>query len=159
LVEIYDLNEAAASKLGNVATRAFVNTGGDIVIGGFILGNGSSNDKIVVRGIGPSLTQFGVPDALANPMLELRDSGGTLLIANDDWQSNPAQAAELMALNLAPTDALESALVATLAPGAYTALLSGVNNGTGNALVEVYDNPVAGTPAPTSTAARAIGAL
>jgi hypothetical protein len=150
LVEIYDLDQAAASKLGNIATRAFVSTGNDIVIAGFILGNGASNDTIVVRGIGPSLTDFGVPNALANPTLSLRNSDGAVVRANDDWQDDAAQAAALSALNLAPTNALESAMVESLAPGAYTALLAGLNDGTGVGLVEVYDNPVAGRSAPRS---------
>ena len=154
LVEIYDLDQAVASKLGNISTRAFVNTGNDIVIAGFILGNGTGDDKVVVRGIGPSLTAFGVPNALADPTLELRNSDGALLVSNDDWQDDPVQAAELTALNLAPTNDLESGIVSTLAPGAYTALLAGLNNGTGVGLVEVYDNPVAvPTPTPTPGAA------
>ena len=97
MIEVYDLSQAVASKLGNISTRAFVNTGSDIVIAGFILGN-TTNDKIVVRGIGPSLTDFGVPNALANPTLELRNSNGVLLMANNDWQDNAAQAAELLPL-------------------------------------------------------------
>ena len=113
--------------------------GNDIVIAGFILGNHNGNDRIVVRGIGPSLTAFGVPNALANPTLELRDSNGALLVANNDWQDDPAQAAELTAAGLAPTNPLESGIAATLPPGLYTALLAGLNNGTGVGLVEVYD--------------------
>ena len=109
------------------------------MIAGFILGNNSGNDRIVVRGIGPSLTAAGVPDALADPTLELRDSNGALLIANNDWQDDPAQAAELTAAGLAPTNHLESGIAATLPPGLYTALLAGLNNGTGVGLVEVYD--------------------
>jgi hypothetical protein len=90
---------------------------------------------------GPSLAAGSFPanQVLANPVLELRDSNGTLLIANNDWQDNPAQAAELIADGLAPTNALESGITATLPPGLYTALLAGLNNGTGIGLVEVYD--------------------
>jgi hypothetical protein len=139
LVEVYDLSQAAASKLGNISTRAFVNTGDDIVIAGFILGGSSNNDSVALRGIGPSLTAAGVPNALANPTLELRDGNGALLVANNDWQDDPAQAAELTAAGLAPTNNLESGIAATLPPGLYTALLAGVNNTTGVALVEVYD--------------------
>jgi hypothetical protein len=80
-----------------------------------------------------------VPNPLANPILELRDSNGALLIANNDWQDDSAQAAELIAASLAPTNNLESAIAATLPPGQYTALLAGVNNSTGIGLVEVYD--------------------
>ncbi|HWM26693.1 MAG TPA: hypothetical protein VNP98_17890 [Chthoniobacterales bacterium] len=150
LIEVYDLDPAAASKLANISTRAFVQTGDDIVIAGFILGGGAGVDNVVVRGLGPSLTAAGVPTVLANPTLELRDDNGTLLISNDDWQDNPVQAAVISAVGLAPTNDLESAVAATLPPGPYTALLSGVGSGTGNGLVEVYDLG-AGTPFPTPT--------
>jgi hypothetical protein len=141
LIEVYDLSQAVPAKLANISTRAFVSSGDDIVIAGFILGNSpqASNDRIVVRGIGPSLTAFGVSAALANPTLELRDNNGALLLANNDWEDNPAQAAELIAAGLAPTNSLESGIAATLPPGSYTALLAGVNNGTGIGVVEVYD--------------------
>jgi hypothetical protein len=139
LVEVYDLSQAVLAKLANISTRAFVSTGDNIVIAGFMLGSHTGDDRIVVRGIGPSLTAAGVPNALANPTLELRDGNGALLIANNDWQDNPAQAAELTAAGLAPTNQLESGIAATLPPGLYTALLAGLNNGTGIGLVEVYD--------------------
>ena len=141
LVEVYDLDQVAPSKLANISTRALVNTGDDIVIAGFILGNHSGADRIVVRGIGPSLTAAGVPGALANPALELRNGNGVLLFSNNDWQDNPAQAAEIIAAGLAPTNDLESAIAATLPPGVYTALLAGENNsiGIGIGVVEVYD--------------------
>jgi hypothetical protein len=139
LVEVYDLSQAVLAKLANISTRAFVSTGDNIVIAGFVLGNNSGGDRIVVRGIGPSLTALGVPGALADPTLELRDSNGALLASNNDWQDNPAQAAELTAAGLAPTNNLESGIAATLPPGLYTALLAGMNNGTGIGLVEVYD--------------------
>jgi hypothetical protein len=139
LVEVYDLTPTALSKLGNISTRAFVDTGSNIVIAGFILGSHSGNDRIVVRGIGPSLTAAGVPNALADPTLELHDSNGVILASNNDWQDNPAQAAELIAAGLAPTNNLESGIAATLPPGLYTALLAGLNDSTGVGLVEVYD--------------------
>ncbi len=144
LVEVYDLDHTAASKLANISTRAFVSTGDNIVIAGFILGNGGGDDGVIVRGLGPSLTAAGVPDVLANPTLELRDSNGVLLFSNNDWQDNPAQAAIVTAAGLAPSDNLEAAIAATLPPGLYTALLAGLNNGTGVGLVEVYDR--GGTP-------------
>jgi uncharacterized repeat protein (TIGR01451 family) len=143
LVEVYDLTAAVPEKLANISTRAFVDTGDNIVIAGFILGSQNGTDRIVIRGIGPSLAVVGVINALADPRLELRNSDGTLLRANNNWQDNPAQAAELFAAGLAPTDNLESGIAATLSPGLYTALLAGVNNGTGIGLVEVYDR---GTP-------------
>jgi hypothetical protein len=139
LVEVYDDNPGAASKLANLSTRALIGTSNNIVIAGFILGGNGGNDRIVARGIGPSLTTFGVPNALANPTLELRDSNGALLIANNDWQDDSTQAAELTAAGLAPTNQLESGLAATLPPGAYTALLAGLNSGTGVGLIEIYD--------------------
>ena len=142
LVEIYDLDQSSTSKLGNLSTRAFVQTGNNVVIAGFIL-NGDGDDTIIARGIGPSLTPLGVPDALADPTLELRDVNG-LLIGNNDWQDDPAQAAQLMDAGLAPTNDLESGIVATLPPGLYTAVLSGRNNGTGVGLVEIYDLGQAG---------------
>ena len=88
---------------------------------------------------GRALVGLGVPNVLANPTLELRDSNGALVLANNDWQDDPAQAAEITAAGLAPGDTLESAIAATLPPGLYTALLAGLNNGTGVGLVEVYD--------------------
>jgi hypothetical protein len=138
LVEIYDLNQTAG-KLGNISTRAFVGAGGDITIAGFTLGNQSGDDRIAIRGIGPSLASSGVPNPLPDPTVELRNSSGTLIAANNDWQDDLAQAAELTARGLAPNDKLEAALIRTLAPGQYTALLSGVSNSTGIGLVEVYD--------------------
>ena len=139
LIEVYDISQTVDSKLANISTRALVGTGSDILIAGFILGAHTDDDRIVVRGIGPSLTTFGVPDALADPTLELRDSNGALILANNDWQDDPAQAAELTAAGLAPTSNLESGIATTLAPGTYTALLAGMNSGTGVGLVEVYD--------------------
>ena len=139
LVEVYDLSQAVLAKLGNISTRAFVSTGDNIVIGGFLLGGNTGNDRLVVRGIGPSLTVLGVANALANPTLELRNSDGAILIANNDWQDDPAQAAEIIAAGLAPSNPAESGIAATLPPGLYTALLAGLNNGTGVGLVEIYD--------------------
>ena len=142
LVEVYDLEAGAASKLANISTRAFVGTGDNVVIAGFMLGGNPSqagNDRIVVRGIGPSLGAAGVPNALADPTLQLRNSDGALVYANNDWQDDPAAAGELTAAGLAPTNPLESGIAATLPPGLYTALLGGLNSGTGVGLVEVYD--------------------
>ena len=141
LIEVYDLNQGVASKLANLSTRAFVSTGENIVIAGFLLSNYPGLDRVVVRGIGPSLAPGILPTSvvLANPTLELRDNNGALLIANNDWQDNPAQAAEITAAGLAPANNLESGIAATLPPGLYTALLAGLDNGTGIGVVEVYD--------------------
>jgi hypothetical protein len=139
LIEVYNLNQAASSRLDNISTRAFISTGDDIVIAGFILGGQSGPDRVIVRGIGPSLTTAGVPDALADPTLELHDNNGALLVANNDWQDDPIQASELTSAGLAPSSNLESGIVTNLPPGLYTALLAGGNNGSGIGLVEVYD--------------------
>jgi hypothetical protein len=138
LVEIYDLTPAADSKLGNLSTRAFIGVNQNIAIAGLMVRDGGLQDQIVVRGLGPSLASM-VSNALANPALELRNNNGSLLVSNNDWQDNPIQAQQITAAGLAPTNSLESALVAILPPGRYTALLVGNNNGTGNGVVEVYD--------------------
>jgi hypothetical protein len=160
LFEVYDITQGASSKLANLSTRAFVSTGGNIVIAGFTLGSNGGDESIVIRGLGPSLSAFGLSSVLANPSLELRDSNGVLLLANNDWQDNPAQAAELTAAGLAPADAKEAAIAAMLPPDVYTALMAGLNNTTGIGIVEVYDRnaapppscPPAPTPSPTPVA-------
>jgi hypothetical protein len=140
LVEVYDLSPTTG-KLGNISTRAFVVTGDSIVIAGMVLNSGSTLDRVIVRGIGPSLAPafFPASAVLANPTLELRDENGTLLLSNDDWQDNAAQAAEITASGLAPSNALESAIAASLPPGFYTVLLAGLNDVTGIGVVEIYD--------------------
>jgi hypothetical protein len=143
LIEIYDLAQNVDAKLGNLSTRAFVSTGDNIVIAGFLLSNNGSTalDHIIVRGIGPSLAPgtFPVSAVLADPTLELRDTNGALILANNDWQDNPVQAAELIAAGLAPSSNFESGISSTLSPGLYTALLAGRDFGTGIGVVEVYD--------------------
>jgi hypothetical protein len=145
LVEIYWAGGIPFEPLANISTRSVVGTGENIVIAGFILGGEiqgvplTGADRIVVRGLGPRLAIFGVENILEDPMLELRNNNGVLLMANDDWQDDPAQAAELTAAGLAFLHPLEAGLAVTLPPGAYTALLRGVSNGTGVGLVEVYD--------------------
>jgi hypothetical protein len=139
LVEIYDINQAASSQLGNISTRGFVQTGTNVMIGGFILGGATGNTRLAIRGIGPSLSQSGLSNVLANPTLELRNSNGALLVANDNWQDDPASAAALSANGFGLQNNLESGIFATLSPGAYTAILSGINGGTGLGLIEVYN--------------------
>jgi hypothetical protein len=139
LVEIYDLDPDIVPRIAELSTRALVGTGDDIVIAGFTLGGRSGDDRIAIRGIGPSLASSGVTNPLPDPKVELRNSSGTLVAANNDWQEDLSQAAELTARGLAPNDNREAALIRTLAPGQYTALLSGVNNSIGIGLVEVYD--------------------
>jgi len=154
LVEVFDLAQAADSKLGNISTRAFVSTGSDIMIAGFIVGGNTGDDRMILRGIGPSLSDFGVPNALADPTLELRDDNGALLRANDNWMDDPEQAAIITAAGLALSNNLESGIAATLPPGQYTALLAGLNGGTGNGLVEAYD---LGGGAPIVTPTPSVG--
>jgi uncharacterized repeat protein (TIGR01451 family) len=141
LIELYDLSPDAASNLENISTRAFADTGNNIVIAGMVLGEGTTLDSLVVRGIGPSLAPafFPASAVLANPTLELRDENGTLILTNDDWQDNPVQAAAITAAGLAPTNGLESAIAASLPPGFYTVLLGGLNDTTGIGLVEIYN--------------------
>jgi hypothetical protein len=139
LMEIYDTDQAANSQLTHISTRGFVQTGDNVMIGGFILGGSGSNNGIVVRGVGPSLAQFGLSNVLADPTLELRDSNGMLLLANDNWQDDSVSAAQLTARGLAPQNSLESGIFASLPPGAFTAILAGKNSGTGIGLVEIYN--------------------
>jgi hypothetical protein len=140
LVEVYDLEAGVSSTLGNVSTRGFVgSTPGDSIIAGFILGNSEGADRIVIRGLGPSLVSQGVPNRLQNPTLELHDGDGALLYTNNDWQDDPDNAAEVSAAGLAPSNSLEAAIAITLPPGVYTAILAGLQNTTGNGLIEIYD--------------------
>lgn len=139
LLEVYDLN-APSSRLANISTRGSVLTQDNVMIGGFILGGTITQPaRVVVRAIGPSLAQSGISGPLANPTLELVNEAGQSVGFNDDWQDDPAQAAELQALNIAPTAATESALVTILPPGAYTAIVAGQSGTTGVGLIEVYD--------------------
>jgi plastocyanin len=139
LVEAYDLDVTATSQLGNLSTRGFVGTGTNVMIGGFILGSGGADISVLVRAIGPSLTQFGVTEALPDPTLELHDENGVLIQDNDNWKDS--QQTEIEATGLQPTNDLESAVLETLAPGAYTAIVAGSGGVTGVALVEVYGLP------------------
>ena len=138
LVEIYDLDPAGSSRLGNLSTRASVQAGDNVVIAGFILGVRQMNADVVIRGLGPSLSQYGVSNVLADPTLELHDSDGALIKSDDNWQDDAAQAALLSASGLAPENSQEAALEVSLPPGAYTAILAG-NNGTGVGIVEIYN--------------------
>jgi hypothetical protein len=135
LVEAYDLDRTVDSKLANISTRGFVNTGDNVMIGGIII-IGSTPVNVLLRAIGPSLTNAGVPNALQDPTLELHDGNGGLLASNDNWRSD--QEAEIIATTIPPTDDRESAILRSLSPGAYTAIVRGKNNSTGVALVEAY---------------------
>lgn len=123
----------------NISTRVDVQTGENVAIGGFII-DGLIPKQVVIRAIGPSLTSLGVSDALPNPVLDLHDVTGDTIATNDDWMDNSvADQALLTANGLEPSDNLESALVRTLEPGLYTAIVSGNNGTTGVGLVEIYN--------------------
>jgi uncharacterized protein (DUF1800 family) len=138
LVEVYDLDGTTATRLGNISTRGDVETGDNVMIGGFIV-QGDTAKRVIIRAIGPSLSVGGTPIAgrLIDPTLELHDGNGTLMANNDNWRAT--QQPEIEASFLAPPDDRESAIVSTLLPGAYTAIVRGSGNTTGIALVEVYD--------------------
>ena len=145
LAEVYDLGDDSSSVLANISTRAFVRTGDDVLIGGVIL-NGTQPKKIMLRAIGPELAQRGLAKPLSDPTLELHDETGALIASNDNWTTSVIggvitsdQVQEITESGLAPTDPKESAIIATLPPAAYTAIVRGVNDATGFALVEVYD--------------------
>ncbi len=145
LVEVYDLSPDTDSILGNISTRAFVQTGDNVMIGGFIV-RGTQPKHVIIRAIGSELTQYGVPNVLANPTLELHDGTGALIASNDNWRTTiiggiitANQVQDIRNSGYAPGDGLESAIIADLALGNYTAIVRGVDNTTGVALVEVYD--------------------
>ncbi len=138
LLEVYDLDPAgSAGKLVNLSTRGRVQTGDNVVIGGFVIG-GSGSKRLIVRALGPSLANSGVAGVLANPSMQLI-SGPSQIGQNDDWASDQQNA--IMATGFAPTNPLESAIVATLTPGAYTVIVRGVADGIGVGSVEIYDLP------------------
>jgi glucose/arabinose dehydrogenase len=141
LVEVYDVDRATASRLGNISGRASVQTGSNALFAGFIVGNNVGAANVVVRGLGPSLAQSGITNPLLDPTLELHDNNGTLLIGNDNWQDDASQAARISSAGLAPANPVESAVFASLLPGTYTAIVAGKNGGTGVGLVEVYNLP------------------
>ncbi len=145
LVEVYDIGTTGASVLGNISTRGFVQTGNNVMIGGFVV-QGSGSKRVIIRAIGPELTQHGVPNALADPTLELHNGTGALIGSNDNWQTTVIggiiggnQVSAIQNSGHAPTATSESAIIAMLPPGNYTAIVRGKNNTTGVALVEVYD--------------------
>ena len=143
LVEAYDLSPDADSKLDNLSTRSFVQTADNVMIGGFIV---AGPKRVLIRALGPELTQFNVPNVLADPTLELHNGTGALIASNNNWQTTIIggiimndQVMAILNTGLAPTDGRESAIIANLPAGNYTAIVRGVNGTTGVALVEVYD--------------------
>jgi hypothetical protein len=139
LVEIYDTDQAVHSALANISTRGFVQTGNNVMCGGFVLGGNNNPARIAIRGLGPSLAQYGLGDVLADPVLELHDGNGALMISNDNWTDDPVIATELFANGLAPQDGHESGIFISSPPGQFTVILSGKNNGTGIGLLEIYN--------------------
>lgn len=143
VVEVYDLNQAANAKLANISTRGFVDTGNNVMIGGLIVsgGIGGGNARVIVRAIGPSLGPSGLQGVLQDPNLELHDASGATIASNDNWKTRPdgsSQQGEIEATSIPPTNDLESALVQTLGPGSYTAIVRGTSNTTGIAVIEAY---------------------
>ncbi len=136
LVESYSLDNNT-SRAANISTRGRVGTADDAMIGGFIVG-GRASKTILVRAVGPSLRASGFTDVLADPKVELYDGSGQLVAANDDWVTS-MQRKQIIASGLQPTDSKEPALVATIPPGNYTAIVQGANGGSGVGLVEIYD--------------------
>jgi serine protease AprX len=135
LIEGYDISAGVDSKLANISTRGDVQTGDNVLIGGLIV-RGNSPVKVIVRAIGPSMVQAGIANPVQDPTLELHDGNGALLTFDNDWKDS--QQAEIQSTGLAPSNDFESAIVATLSPGAYTAIVRGKNNTSGIALVDAY---------------------
>jgi Putative Ig domain len=134
VVDAYDLSPASPARLANIATRGLIQAGDKLMIAGFIVQNGPV--KAVIRAIGPSLSAFGITNALADTTLQLRDVNGAIVRENDNWKSD--QKAELETTGLQPTDDLEAALVETIPPGQYTAQVRGKNDSAGIGVVQVY---------------------
>ena len=137
LVESYTLDTNNSSRAANISTRGRVGSGEDALIGGFIIG-GATTKTVLVRALGPSLGESGTSGWLADPLVELYDSEGQLIASNDNWNSGP-QASEIIATGIPPDDPRESALLAMVAPGDYTAVVRGADGGEGVGLVEIYD--------------------
>src|SRR5437588_1256420 len=140
LAEVYDVDPNANAQPTNLSARAFVGTGNDVLIGGTIIGgNAASLQRVLVRALGPSLASAGIASPLANPTLSLRDANGNIIANNDNWKDS--QQADIAATGKAPSNDLESAVLALLAPGNYTAIVAGKNATTGVAVVELYSLP------------------
>ena len=141
LVEVYDRQQGSDSTMANISSRGFVETGDNVMIGGFIAGGPEGPTRVVVRGIGPSLASKGVPNAMQDPSIELRNANGNVVRSNDNWREAPNRD-DIQARGLAPEDDRESALLQTLPPGNYTAILRGRGDTpTGVGLVEIYNVP------------------
>jgi hypothetical protein len=137
LVEVYDLSGAGAGQLANISTRGFIDTGDHVMIAGFILAGGTGGSNVLVRAIGPSLSAAGLSGALSDPTLELHDGNGLAIAFNDNWRET--QQAEIEATGIPPADDRESAIIASLAPGPYTAIVASRDGSTGIGVIEVYN--------------------
>ena len=133
MVEVYDLDLAADSRLANISTRGFVDQGDTVLIGGTIV-TGNASTSVLFRAIGPSLS--GIPNTLQNPTLELHDGQGGIIATNDNWEDTQADA--IRATTIPPTDSREAAILYQLTPGNYTAIVRGKDNTTGVAVIEAY---------------------
>src|SRR5204863_10094535 len=136
LVELYDHSPLSDSKMANMSTRGSVGRLNNVLISGFIVGDVASA-TVVVRALGPSLTASGLSGVLSDPKLTIYDSTGTAIVSNDNWQDN-VNSIDVQKNGLAPPNASESALVLHLPAGAYTAIESGADGGTGIGLAEAY---------------------
>ena len=138
IVEVFEV-DTPEIPLANISTRGQVLTGNDVMIGGFVI-QGSAPQTVVIRARGPSLVPFGITNALADPQIQLvRSSDQATIATNDDWGSAP-NASAIAASGFAPSDPREAAILITLPPGAYTAIVRGVGGGTGVGIVEVFAN-------------------
>jgi hypothetical protein len=145
LAEVYDLATTGTSKIKNLSARGFVSTGDNVLIGGFIVGGGGTGIRLVIRVLGPSLSNAGVTDSLQDPTLELFNANGNAIGANDNWQDD--QQFQIAQSGLAPPRSTEAALLTELSPGNYTVIAAGRNGTSGTALLELYDVP---QPPPTA---------
>jgi hypothetical protein len=137
VVEAYDRRPGGDGELANISTRGFVEKGDNVLIGGFIVGTRSTGTRVLLRAIGPSLRSQ-LPNPLNDPKIELFNANGTSLGSNDNWKES-ADLAAIEATGLQPSEDAESALLASVTPALYTAIVSGADDGTGVALVEVYN--------------------
>lgn len=137
VVEAYDLTQGGLARLDNISSRGFVESGDNVMIGGFIADNHATH--VMVRALGPSLAQSGIADALADPTLSLHNAQGDMIAFNNDWRD--ADQTTLEATGIPPSHDKESAALVTLAPGGYTAIVRGLDDASGVGLVEVYHLP------------------
>lgn len=138
IVEVFDNNQAADSQLAQISTRGLVQSGNNVMIAGFILGKNQTPTQVAIRGIGPSLSQFGIKNPLSDPTLELRNANGDLVVANDNWLEDPVSAGQLTAHNLALSNIKEAGIFVSLPAGQFTAILAG-KTGPGVGVVEVFN--------------------